>query len=1179
MQSFLSRFVAAVQEEAAASSAAAEVAGAAASSGRRRRRRRGRRGRESSAVASDAAAVPSDLDLYRVTDRLLVGSRPRPALSSPTYDDPGRDTWRDGNGGAGAGVRSGNENDDDRVDDGSDGTKPNDEGKTADEEGQQQQPQPQQLNQPEEQGKDRFVFRHNKKPPVRSGDPSASGEEVGGIAGNDPAALVTFLDRNYRGGHGGGGDDGGYALFNLSDEVPDDRAVLLFRRRIVNLPYASLQNCEIPSYQCVLDVCYALSAWLDEDEDGVEEEGDPRRRGANRVAVLYCGNGKTRTALVTACYLKFVGKVDFARDGFCHFVEVTTASGADGEEAATAVPDPEALLDVLPASLRTFFDNFDRMVELKRCINTKPLLLRAITLQGIPVEEKPCLEIYEYSADSSSSSSSQGDGQQQHRLVYSSHRPVKSDTVCGSDSQEFCRQQSSQWAEEEGFYNVNCVLKGDFLLRCRFGGDHYYYDSDDDDDDNSNDATKVIFRYANTVGFLGAGFYELPITKVDLMRRYAHFFETEESVAEDFLVSLVFESHWDTEFENEGGDSTFADVLRRCSSSLPSVLSGYDARERGWHIIAQCHSAQPIPADIDRFLMFAGNECYQIPRHFVSLALQLHNFDYEYVQESLTTGMISTWWSIEAGENSKNNSHDDTLATAEDEETPALASTARTAEISSSQTNGVDERRRKRRQEMIDLLDEADVWSKIHPSDLEAGGLLWYKDDNGPPPIVEDDRNGTGSLMNYAASASPLLMPHSGDVINAFGMNREALEFVGRRRPLEMGSRPLFPVIPTRSQALPLPIPPLEDPRNKAATELLLKLNHPAVQLQDIIDLSADSKEWNHRGARDQAVFDAEIAKEQEEKKAEEKMESTEERKSSPPDGSTDSNNDDQKDDIPLKDDPKYEKYFRMLAKGLPGGAVRNALQRDGHDPTILDLNPELSLASQKQKDENTGGTTDGEPPLKDDPKFEKYFRMLAKGLPVGAVRNALSRDGFDPSIADLDPEKCLASQTPQKRNEDAADGDPPLKKDPKFEKYFRMLAKGLPSGAVRNALIRDGLDASIVDLDPEKSLASQMSGKGGGGGGGADNIDAGPALKDDPMFQKYFRMIKTGLPPGAVRNAMQRDGLDPSILDLDPEKSLTSQSKQSTPRVDTGIPLRDDPEFKKYFTMLAMGSKYSVWS
>ena len=37
------------------------------------------------------------------------------------------------------------------------------------------------------------------------------------------------------------------------------------------------------------------------------------------------------------------------------------------------------------------------------------------------------------------------------------------------------------------------------------------------------------------------------------------------------------------------------------------------------------------------------------------------------------------------------------------------------------------------------------------------------------------------------------------------------------------------------------------------------------------------------------------------------------------------------------------------------------------------------------------------------------------------------------------------------------------------------MLAMGLPAGAVKNALSRDGKDPSIMDLDPNKSVAFQM--------------------------------------------------------------------------------------------------------
>jgi hypothetical protein len=51
-------------------------------------------------------------------------------------------------------------------------------------------------------------------------------------------------------------------------------------------------------------------------------------------------------------------------------------------------------------------------------------------------------------------------------------------------------------------------------------------------------------------------------------------------------------------------------------------------------------------------------------------------------------------------------------------------------------------------------------------------------------------------------------------------------------------------------------------------------------------------------------------------------------------------------------------------------GAVQNAMQRDGLDPTIMDLDHNKSVASQLKKEE------DDEPPLKEDPKYQKYFKV-----------------------------------------------------------------------------------------------------------------------------------------------------------------------------------------------------------
>ncbi len=57
--------------------------------------------------------------------------------------------------------------------------------------------------------------------------------------------------------------------------------------------------------------------------------------------------------------------------------------------------------------------------------------------------------------------------------------------------------------------------------------------------------------------------------------------------------------------------------------------------------------------------------------------------------------------------------------------------------------------------------------------------------------------------------------------------------------------------------------------------------------------------------------------------------------------------------------------------------------------------------------------------------------------------------------------------------------------------------------GAAKQACVRDGKDPSIMDLDPEKSLASQT------GGGPSTNADTGPPLCEDPEYTKYFKMLK----------------------------------------------------------------------
>mmetsp|Transcript_3147 Transcript_3147/g.6337 ORF Transcript_3147/g.6337 Transcript_3147/m.6337 type:complete len:211 (+) Transcript_3147:307-939(+) len=48
--------------------------------------------------------------------------------------------------------------------------------------------------------------------------------------------------------------------------------------------------------------------------------------------------------------------------------------------------------------------------------------------------------------------------------------------------------------------------------------------------------------------------------------------------------------------------------------------------------------------------------------------------------------------------------------------------------------------------------------------------------------------------------------------------------------------------------------------------------------------------------------------------------------------------------------------------------------------------------------------------------------------------------------------------------------------------------------------------------------------------------VEQGPKLKDDPRYGRYFKMVRMGVPPPAVKVKMSAEGFDPSVLDQDPE-------------------------------------------
>ena len=246
-------------------------------------------------------------------------------------------------------------------------------------------------------------------------------------------------------------------------------------------------------------------------------------------------------------------------------------------------------------------------------------------------------------------------------------------------------------------------------------------------------------------------------------------------------------------------------------------------------------------------------------------------------------------------------------------------------------------------------------------------------------------------------------------------------------------------------------------------------------------------------------------------------------------------------------------------------------MRAEGVDPSLLDQDPnspspnqppskkkkkkgasttsdsEDSSSSKKDADSSSASSS-SEPPMKvkDDPKFAKYFKMLAMHLPKIAVEAKMKAEGVDPSILDLDPESVSPNSNSSASGTAAAAADaaPPVavKDDPRFLKYFKMLSMHLPRIAVENKMKAEGVDPAILDLNPDKPVPASLDGPANAKGPQSSSQAPEVLLKDDPKFAKYFKMLRMHLPKEAVAAKMKAEGADASVLDLDPNQPTVSR-------------------------------------
>lgn len=203
---------------------------------------------------------------------------------------------------------------------------------------------------------------------------------------------------------------------------------------------------------------------------------------------------------------------------------------------------------------------------------------------------------------------------------------------------------------------------------------------------------------------------------------------------------------------------------------------------------------------------------------------------------------------------------------------------------------------------------------------------------------------------------------------------------------------------------------------------------------------------------------------------------------------------------------------------------------------------PASSVAEQSAAPNQATGATQTKPPI--DPKFEKYVRMHNAGLPEGAVRNAMERDG----VYDNAGIEFLQGLTTSKQNTEVAKEQPkqgvspaeqevapPPEIDPKLAKYAIMSKAGLAEGAVKQKMDIEGVsDEDQKTVLNHLAAIKEYNNKLGGSQKTVEGTTAGVIEGLSPEQQKlledlapeYQRLVKIGMPLDAVLQRKARDEL-----------------------------------------------------
>ncbi|KAG3119284.1 hypothetical protein PI125_g2133 [Phytophthora idaei] len=115
---------------------------------------------------------------------------------------------------------------------------------------------------------------------------------------------------------------------------------------------------------------------------------------------------------------------------------------------------------------------------------------------------------------------------------------------------------------------------------------------------------------------------------------------------------------------------------------------------------------------------------------------------------------------------------------------------------------------------------------------------------------------------------------------------------------------------------------------------------------------------------------------------------------------------------VKVKDDPAYAKFFKLLSMGAPAESVKAKMQMAGLKPELLDT-PDADVPSG----DNQAAAQPQQVKIKDDPAYAKFFKLLEMGAPAESVKAKMRMAGLQGDLLDIPdafvPSAAPATPTP----------------------------------------------------------------------------------------------------------------------------------------------------------------------